>query len=647
MNNSDICQCVSSFAFNLSFVLSIFTHSFHSQQHFINMDDDEELFTAQGSQDKNDNLEIIKGNEMSRSLSLMPKKLLFIISIVTLLITATIPYYSNILLGKFINDMSVPFVPSTNLTGAFYEEAKKEYIINTAFKTSLLMLVTTVVLFVMNDLTYRIRAYVGPCYTVVLRQLLFDSIMGKDIEFFDSTTTGVLISRLSEDIILMRQTYHDKFLDSTELIIEGVTGIIVACIYSWQVTAVCMASIPVIGGFYWFGQRCINSLWADFNSSTSAAASTAEEVITSFRIVKSFDNEMKESERYNMRLGDVYGVIRKASIAHAVSNSIFEFLVWGLLFVIVYYSGYLVLNGKLKIGDSLIIGSALMLAAQGASVAFTSLDDYKKAKIAAAKVFHIVDSNPVIETSGNIEYENANGLIEFRDVRFKYPGSSNYALDGLTFTISPGETVAFVGESGCGKTTTLSLLQRFYDIESGEILLDQQNIKDLKPFSLRKLIAIVPQGPVLFSMSICDNIRFSNPEATPQEVHEAAQSSNAHDFIMQIKDNYDSPVQQSSLSGGQKQRICIARAILAKTPILLLDEATAALDSESEQLVQKSIDELRNGKTMIIVAHRLSTVKNADRILVFKQGKLIEEGTHDELLQLDSHYAMLVKYQLH
>jgi len=608
---------------------------------------DENVFTAQGSQDKNEDLDIIKGNEMSRSLSLMPWKCMFYTSIISLLFTATLPLYSNILLGKFINDMSVPFVPTTNLTGALYEEAKKEYILDTAYNTCFWMLMTTVVLFVMNHLTYRIRAYVGPRYTIVLRKLLFDSIIRKDVEFFDSTTTGVLISRLSEDIVLMRQTYHDKFLQSIELMIQGITGIVVACIYSWQVTAVCMASIPVIGGFYWLGQRCINSLWASFNSSTSAAASTAEEVLTSFRIVKSFDNEMKESERYNSRLGDVYGVMKKASVAHAVSNSIFEFLVWGLLFVVVYYTGYLVLHGKLKTGDSLVIGSALMLAAQGASVAFTSLDDYKKAKIAAAKIFHIVDSDPVIETSGNKDYENANGLIEFRDVKFKYPGSTNYALDGMTFAIRPGETVAFVGESGCGKTTTLSLLQRFYDIESGEILLDQQNIKDLKPHSLRKHIAIVPQGPVMFSMSICDNIRFSNPKATPQEVHEAAQSSNAHDFIMQIKDNYDSPVQQSSLSGGQKQRICIARAILAKTPILLLDEATAALDSESEQLVQKSIDELRHGKTMIIVAHRLSTVKNADRIFVFKQGKLVEEGTHDELLQKDDYYAKLVKYQLH
>jgi ABC-type multidrug transport system fused ATPase/permease subunit len=238
------------------------------------------------------------------------------------------------------------------------------------------------------------------------------------------------------------------------------------------------------------------------------------------------------------------------------------------------------------------------------------------------------------------------GKIEFRDVCFKYKTRNDYAVNHLSFTINPGETVAFVGESGCGKTTTIQLLQKLYEIESGSILIDDVDIATLSGVAVRSQITSVPQTPTLFSMSVRDNIRFAKAAAVEDEVVEAARIGNAHDFIMELPENYETAITHTSLSGGQKQRLCIARAVMANAPVLLLDEATAALDTESEQLVQQSLDQFRHGKTAIIVAHRLATVQNADRILVLQNGCVAESGKHEELLAANGLYADLIRWQL-
>ncbi|OHT13696.1 ABC transporter family protein [Tritrichomonas foetus] len=325
------------------------------------------------------------------------------------------------------------------------------------------------------------------------------------------------------------------------------------------------------------------------------------------------------------------------------------FLCWGITAPLLYYGAYLVLKKPqygIMPGD--IVKLIGVFGNIGISVAMcvSIVDDMRKASIAAAKLLAVVDRRPDHDRKAGKTLKDVKGKIEFNNVSFKYKTREDYAVKNLSFTINEGETVALVGESGCGKTTTLQLLQRFYEIESGEILIDEQNISQYSQVSVRKHIAIVPQGPVLFSMSVLDNIRFGKPKSTEQETIEASQIGNAHNFIMEMPDNYKTEVKQMSLSGGQKQRICISRAILNNTPILLLDEATAALDTESEQLVQESLERFRHGKTAIVVAHRLSTVKNADRILVFQNGHIAESGTHEELLVKSGIYSDLVKFQL-
>ncbi|KAH0786261.1 ABC transporter family protein [Histomonas meleagridis] len=286
------------------------------------------------------------------------------------------------------------------------------------------------------------------------------------------------------------------------------------------------------------------------------------------------------------------------------------------------------------------------MAVDGLTQAISISNDMNKSAVSAQKIIELIEMKPEVDRKEGGELKNVKGKIEFRNVYFKYQNSEKYAVQNLSFVINQGQTVAFVGESGCGKSKTLQLLQRFYEIESGQILIDNQDISKISAVNLRSYISTVPQTPVLFSTSILDNIQYSKEDANMDEVIKAAQIGNAHDFITQLPDGYQSIVHQTSLSGGQKQRICISRAILANSPILLLDEATSALDTESERLIHESLEKFRNDRTVILVAHRLATVMNADKILLFKDGQVIEEGTHQELMARNGFYANLVKYQL-
>jgi ABC-type multidrug transport system fused ATPase/permease subunit len=358
-----------------------------------------------------------------------------------------------------------------------------------------------------------------------------------------------------------------------------------------------------------------------------------------------------EAERDCQAITSVHKVVVRTSHVHAIKNGLMFFSSMGTVVPAFYWIGYIILKQPwMNIGIGAVISLIICIfnAGQGVQMSITSLDTVRQASHSAAKLLRVLNMKPAKDRheGESLESENVRGKIEFRDVCFKYKTRSDYAVNHLSFTINPGETVAIVGESGCGKTTTIQLLQRFYEIESGSILIDDIDIGTLSAVSVRSQISVVPQTPTLFSMSVRDNIRFAKSEALDDEVAEAARIGNAHDFIMELPANYDTDITQTSLSGGQKQRVCISRAILANTPVLLLDEATAALDTESEQLVQQSLDQFRHGKTAIIVAHRLATVKNADRIFVFKDGQVAESGKHEELLAANGLYADLIRFQL-
>jgi ATP-binding cassette subfamily B (MDR/TAP) protein 1 len=325
----------------------------------------------------------------------------------------------------------------------------------------------------------------------------------------------------------------------------------------------------------------------------------------------------------------------------------FMFAVYSLGF---WYGGRLITNGEMLPGDILTVFFSIMVGAMGIGSAAQLIPDIAKAKGAASNIFAIIDRNPEINSNeGGLTLGNIQGKISFNNVKFAYPTRPETPiLRKMNLIIQPGQTVALVGPSGSGKSTVIQLLERFYDPKSGEILVDDSNLSqfDLKWF--RRNIGLVSQEPILFSGTITENILFGRPEATQREVEEAAKKANAYKFITKQKDGFDTKVGEkgTQLSGGQKQRVAIARAILKNPKILLLDEATSALDAESEYKVQDALDKLMRGRTTIIIAHRLTTVKNADVICVMDRGRIVEMGTHKSLLDLDGVYANLVSKQL-
>ena len=573
----------------------------------------------------------IPGGQFRKIMGYFSKKWALFLAILFSVISGIAPLATNIVMGDMMNVLSAKEVTDGQLISLI-----------------LSLTYTFLAWSVLYGVSYAFRCYANPIFMVDLRRALYTALMKKDMSYFDLVPTGVLIGRISQDVTLLFQIYIDKLMLAIQDMAQALGGIVLSLITMWQVALPSCVVIMICGVIYLIGERFIDKLWNDFNARSSTASSTAEEIITSFRTIKSFDSELHEAKRYRQALADVDKVFDRTSVAQGIKDG----LIWGLIHVMVpgilYLASWFVMQVYYgyKSGDLMVLMMSFILSALGISMFLSLSDDFKKARVSAWKVLRILETEPKVDQNEGGTMDHVVGKIEFVDVGFKYETRNEWALRHLTFTINAGETVAFIGESGCGKSTTLQLLQRFYEIQEGQILIDGVDIRTLSPRNVRSFISVVPQGPVLFSMSVKDNIRFSSTEATLEEVADAARLGNAHDFIMEMPDNYESVVQQTSLSGGQKQRICISRAILANTPILLLDEATAALDTESERLVQESLERFRQGKTAILVAHRLATVRHADRIFVFQDGHVVEEGTHKELLKKNGLYTNLVKYQL-
>ncbi|KAL6080678.1 Very-long-chain enoyl-CoA reductase [Balamuthia mandrillaris] len=508
--------------------------------------------------------------------------------------------------------------------------------------------------FILHYIYITCFALVGEKIARKLRIMLFDRMMHMDVAYMDKHQTGELTSKLSSDVLIAQGGISEKVAQVITNWAQLFVGVIIAFIYGWKMTLVLLAMAPVAilgGGIQAVAiKRSSKSSQKAYNLSTNIA----EESLAGYRTIHSFvmENSMVATYDKSLREPTRLAKIRAHVLGAGLGFSYLSILsTYALGF---WYGGTLVAEGEMEPGDLLTVFFSVIVGAMGMGQAGQLMPDISKGRAAAAAIFEIISQenriDPHFGTGFRLEEgEKLKGIIELEDVTFCYPvRPDTKVFDGTSLRIEAGEHMALVGPSGSGKSTVVALVSRFYDVSGGAVKIDERPITEYDLYWLRKQIGLVSQEPILFSCSVEENIRFGKPDATEEEVINAAKAANAHTFISQLPDGYKTKTGERGcqMSGGQKQRIAIARAILKDPSILLLDEATSALDTESESLVQEALDTLMEGRTTIIIAHRLATVRDADCIAVMQKGVIVEKGSHAELLASSIIYNNLVQKQL-
>ncbi len=505
--------------------------------------------------------------------------------------------------------------------------------------------------FVVQGVAMALRAYLfntaGERVVARLRKDLFRALLSQEVGFFDSRRTGELTSRLSSDTTVLQNTVTANVSMALRYGVTALGGVGLLLYTSVQLTLVMLAVIPPVAvGAVLYGRR-VRAISRQVQDALAASGEVAEEDLSGIRTVRSFAAERHEVERYSTAVERSYTLARERTLQSSVFMGAASIAGYGSIAAVLWYGGRLVVDGHLTVGALTSFLIYTMLVAFSFSGIAELWADFMRASGAAERVFELLDREPAIAAGGE-QLTDLRGHVEFRDVRFAYPTRPDVpVLQGLNLELRPGEVVAVVGPSGAGKSTLASLLSRFYDPQGGEVLLDGHPLTALEPEWLRRNIGMVAQEPQLFSCSIADNIRYGRPDATDAQVEEAARAANAHAYIERFPDGYRTQVGERGvqLSGGQKQRVAIARAVLKDPRLLILDEATSALDAESEHLVKDALERLMKGRTTLIIAHRLSTVANADRVLVLDGGAIIQSGTHASLMSQEGLYRRLVERQ--
>uniref|UniRef100_A0A8C9NBQ8 ATP binding cassette subfamily B member 1 n=1 Tax=Serinus canaria TaxID=9135 RepID=A0A8C9NBQ8_SERCA len=483
-----------------------------------------------------------------------------------------------------------------------------------------------------------------------IREKFFHAIMRQEIGWFDVNDVGELNTRLLDDVSKINDGIGDKVGLLVQALTTFVTGFIVGLIRGWKLTLVILAVSPVLGLSAALWAKVLSAFTDKEQAAYAKAGAVAEEVLGAIRTVIAFGGQEKEIKRYHKNLEDAKRIgIRKAITANISMGAAF-LLIYASYALAFWYGTTLILNDDYTIGKVLTVFFSVLIGAFSIGQTAPSIEAFASARGAAYTIFNIIDNEPQIDSYSEAGYkpDHIKGNLELNNVYFNYPSRPDVEiLKGLNLKIDSGQTVALVGGSGCGKSTTVQLIQRFYDPKEGTVTIDGQDIKTLNIRYLREVIGVVNQEPVLFATTIAENIRYGREDVTMEEIEKATKEANAYDFIMKLPKKFETVVGErgAQLSGGQKQRIAIARALVRNPKILLLDEATSALDTESESVVQAALDKAREGRTTVVVAHRLSTVRNADVIAVFEDGAVTELGNHTELLEKKGIYYKLVNMQ--
>lgn len=492
-----------------------------------------------------------------------------------------------------------------------------------------------------------LMSYVGQSVIIDIRAAVFKKLQRLSVSFYDKNKTGTIMSYVTNDVNALQSAMVENTI---EMITEGfiLIGSVVAMIYlDWRLTLFTVCTFPVVLWFMEFFGKKIRKTGGRIQECTADITSVLQESVASARVIKSFVREDYEVDRFDVENRANFRANMKNAQLMATLTPVVELVAAIGVTMIIWYGGNNVINGTITAGSLVAFLTYAVNISNPIKRLTRVIGNIQKALAAAQRVFMIIDMpEEIAESKDAKQLPEVSGKVEFKNVSFAYNDKGNVITD-LSFSVKPGEVIAIVGPSGAGKSTIANLLPRFYDVNKGDIKIDGHSVREVTLDSLREQVGIVPQETMLFNGSVYNNILYGRLDATKGEIEAAAKAANAHDFIMQLTDGYETKLGDRgvNLSGGQRQRIAIARAILKNPRILILDEATSALDTESERVVQEALDRLMVGRTSFVIAHRLSTVKNADKILVLEKGNLVESGTHDELLALDGLYAHLYKIQ--
>ena len=492
-----------------------------------------------------------------------------------------------------------------------------------------------------------LMSYVGQSVIIDIRAAVFKKLQRLSVSFYDKNKTGTIMSYVTNDVNALQSAMVENTI---EMITEGfiLIGSVVAMIYlDWRLTLFTVCTFPVVLWFMEFFGKKIRKTGGRIQECTADITSVLQDSVASARVIKSFVREDYEVDRFDVENRANFRANMKNAQLMATLTPVVELVAAIGVTMIIWYGGNNVINGTITAGSLVAFLTYAVNISNPIKRLTRVIGNIQKALAAAQRVFMIIDMpEEIAESRDAKQLPEVSGKVEFQNVSFAYDDKGNVITD-LSFSVKPGEVIAIVGPSGAGKSTIANLLPRFYDVNKGDIKIDGHSVREVTLDSLREQVGIVPQETMLFNGSVYNNILYGRLDATKEEIEAAAKAANAHDFIMQLTDGYETKLGDRgvNLSGGQRQRIAIARAILKNPRILILDEATSALDTESERVVQEALDRLMVGRTSFVIAHRLSTVKNADKILVLEKGNLVESGTHDELLALDGLYAHLYKIQ--
>lgn len=562
-----------------------------------------------------------------------------------------LPYKWYFTFGMLALFMSSSFVMAfPYITGKLVDSATGEsnWLLKGIDEIALVMLGILVIQSTLSFTRVYMFAQVSENSMADIRKALFSKLLHIQIEFFDKRRVGELISRITNDVAFLKETFSVTLAEFFRQITIFIIGISIIFWESTELTLIMLSVFPILVIAALVFGRFIKKLSTKTQDSLADANVIVEESLQAVNVVKSFTNEAYENKRYSINLKSVVQLALKTAVYRGVFFSFVIFGLFGAIVLVLWYGAGLVSEGALSIGDltSFIIYTMFI----GASVGGLG-DMYgqiQKAVGASERVLEILEEEEEISEDKSKSF-TCNGNLELKNVNFSYPTRKEIqVLKNINLKVESGSKIALVGHSGAGKSTVIQLLLRFYDPDSGEIKLDDNNIKDLDLINFRKHIGMVPQEVILFGGTIRENIAYGKPEADDAAIQEAARKANALEFIESFPEGFETLVGERGvkLSGGQRQRIAIARALLKNPEILVLDEATSSLDAESEALVQGALDELMKNRTTIIIAHRLATIRKVDKIYVLNEGEIAEQGTHNQLAErAEGIYSRLVKLQ--